>query len=108
MAQRFNFNRKKFAFGTNSILARDFLKASGTLDFPSVAAAGVTTLTVSVNGASVGDACFLGFRGAPTAGLRFSSWVSAADVVTVQVNNLTAGAVDAASAVYDVLVVKAF
>lgn len=103
-----NFNRKKFAYGAQPLLARDHLRGSATLDFPSVAAAGATTLTITVKGAAVGDACWVGFRAAPTSGLIYSAWVSAADTVTVRVQNVTAGAVDAASAVYDVWVAKAF
>jgi hypothetical protein len=104
----FNFNRKKFSYGSNSVLARDVPRGSAALDFPSVAAAGVATLTITVKGAAVGDDVVLSHRVVPTAGLRYSAWVSAADTVTVQVNNLTAGAVDAVSATIGVIVFKAY
>lgn len=108
MAQRFNFNRKKFGYGNNALLGKDVLRASATLDFPSAAAGAGNNLTVTVNGAVVGDTVLIGLRAAPTGGLIFSGWVSAADTVTVRAQNPTAGAVDAASAVYDVVVLKAF
>ena len=104
----FNFNRKKFGYGNNAVLGKDQLRASAALDFPSVAAAGVATLTVTVKGAAVGDDVTLSHRAAPTAGLRYAAWVSAVDTVTVQVNNLTAGAVDAVSATIGVIVFKAY
>ena len=105
---RFNFNRKKFAYGAQPLLTRDVLRAKGTLDFPSVAAGASSSLTIAVPGATVGDDALLAFVSAPTAGLTFQTWVSAADTVTVRVQNVTAGAVDAASTDYPVTVLKLY
>lgn len=82
------------------------LKAEATLDFPSAAAAGTQALTVSVPGAAVGDAVLLAVPASLNAGLIPSAFVSAADTVTIRVSNITAGAIDAASAVWGVLVFK--
>lgn len=78
-----------------------------TLDFPSIAAASQSDLTVTVPGASVGDIVDLGLPAAPAAGLVFSAFVSAASVVTVRAMNITAGAIDPASAAYRLRVSKA-
>jgi predicted transcriptional regulator len=103
----FNFNRKKFSYGNNSVLSKDMLRASATLDFPSVAAAGSQVLTVTCTGARVGDDAEV-FLDAPDAGLVYKAWVSANDTVSVRVSNLTAGAIDPASKSYRVIVFKAF
>lgn len=88
-------------------LKKDILEEVASLDFPSIAAAGAATLTVTVKGAEVGDAVMAHATSAPTSGLIFSAYVSAADTVTVRANNVTAGAVDAAAVDFVVLVVKA-
>lgn len=105
----FNFNRKKFAYGSNAVLGKDMLRGKATLDFPSVAAAGNQELTISVPGAAVGDDVAGPFlSGAPTAGIIYSARVSAANVVTVRAQNVTGGAVDPASTEYRVIVFKAY
>lgn len=83
------------------------LTATAALDFASIAAAASADLTVAVAGAAVGDAVSLGLPAAPTAGLVFQGFVSAANTVTVRATNITAGAVDAASATYRATVYKA-
>lgn len=83
------------------------LTATAALDFASIAAAASADLAIAVSGAAVGDAVSLGLPAAPTAGLIFQAFVSAANVVTVRATNITAGAVDAASATYRATVHKA-
>lgn len=83
------------------------LTATAALDFASIAAAGSADLTVTVAGAAVGDSAAVGLPAAPTAGLIFNAFVSAANTVTVRASNITAGAVDAASATYRATVIKA-
>lgn len=79
------------------------LRGTATLDFPSVAAGGTQTLTITVTGAVVGDGCVLGLPSSGgLAGLVFKAHVSAADTVTVTAINGTAGALDPASAGYAV------
>lgn len=83
------------------------LTATAALDFAAIAAAGSADLAIAVAGAAVGDAVSLGLPAAPTAGLVFQAFVSAAGTVTVRAMNITAGAVDAAAATYRVTVHKA-
>lgn len=86
---------------------RSDLTVAAALDFASIAAAASADLTITVPGAAVGDAVSLGLPAAPTAGLIFQAFVSAANTVTVRATNITAGAVDAASATYRATVLKA-
>ena len=74
--------------------------ATATLDFGSIAAASQADLTITVTGASVGDSVSLGLPASPTAGLVFNAWVSAANTVTIRATNITAAAIDPASATY--------
>lgn len=76
------------------------LTATATLDFGSIAAAASATLTITVTGATTGQAVALGLPAAPAAGIVFFGFVSAADTVTVRAMNITASAVDPASATY--------
>lgn len=73
-------------------------------DFASIAGAGNATQTVAVTGADTTDVVVLGFSSAPEAGIEFRAWVSAADTVTLQAINRTAGAIDPASRTYYFLV----
>lgn len=86
---------------------RSDLTVAAALDFASIAAAASADLTITVPGAAVGDAVSLGLPAAPTAGLVFNGFVSAANTVTVRATNITAGAVDAVSATYRATVHKA-
>lgn len=83
------------------------LTAMVSLNFPSINAAASSDLTITVAGAAVGDAVALGLPAAPTAGLVFDAFVSAANTITVRATNITAGAVDAAAATYRATVIKA-
>jgi hypothetical protein len=80
------------------------LSAAAALDFASIATTASGDLTIAVPGALVGDAVAIGLPAAPTAGLVFMGFVSAADVVTVRAMNITASPIDAASATYRVTV----
>lgn len=82
------------------------ITATATLDFPSIAANAKADLTITVTGAAVGDAVFLGLPAAPAAGLVFNAFVSAANTVTVRASNTSAAPVDAASATYRAIVFK--
>ena len=83
------------------------LTASASLDFPSIAAVSQANLTITVTGAVVGDEVSLALPAAPAAGIVFNAFVSAANTVTVRASNITASAVDPASAAYSVLVFNA-
>lgn len=76
------------------------LTAAATLDFGSINAAASADLTVAVPGAAVGNAVSLGLPAAPTAGIVFQAFVSAADTVTVRATNITGAPVDPTSASY--------
>lgn len=102
----FNFTRPVFRTGTQPIMTRDMLRFSATVDLASLAAAASVTGTIAAVGAAVGDDVTIHVE-VPTAGLVYIAWVSAADVVTYRVSNLTAGAIDETSRVYRVSVWKA-
>lgn len=76
------------------------LTATATLDFASIAAATTANLTITVTGAAVNDAVLLGPPATLEAGLVATGYVSAANTVTVRVANVTAGAIDPASATW--------
>ena len=80
------------------------LTGSAALDFASIASLGQADLTIAVASAAVGDEVALGLPAAPTAGLVFNAFVDSAGSVTVRAHNYTAGAIDAASATYNVRV----
>lgn len=82
------------------------ITASAALNFASIAAAASEDLTIALSGASTNDSVSLGLPAALTAGIVFQAFVSAADTVTVRATNITAGAVDPASATYRVTVLK--
>jgi hypothetical protein len=85
-----------------------FLKRGfGTLDFASIAAGGYADLPITVTGATTTMGAVVSV-GLPTsggaAGIVYTAFVSAADTVTMRANNYTTGAIDPASATYNVLV----
>ena len=96
-----------FIVGTGTAALTKLLTASATLDFPSIAAVSQANLTITVTGAAVGDEVMLSLPAAPTAGIVFNAFVSAANTVTVRATNVTAGAIDPASATYGVIVLAA-
>lgn len=63
--------------------------------------------TATVNGVAVGDMVFVAPRAAMTAGAPILGDVSAANTVRLTTMNNSAGAVDYASAVYDITVLRA-
>lgn len=85
---------------------RPGLFAAAALDFPSIAAAATATLNITVTGAVVGDPVVLALPATVNAGILFDARVSAADTVTVRATNITAGAIDPASATFGVTVLK--
>lgn len=80
--------------------------ASGNLDFPSINAANQADLTMTVNGAAVGDGVFLGLPAAPSAGLVFNAFVSALNTVTIRASNISGGSVNQGSMAFRVIVFK--
>lgn len=98
--------KSNYSFDENGQRRLTALLASATLNFPSIAAAASADLTIAVTGAEINDEVSVGLPAAPTAGIIFQAFVSAANVVTVRATNITAGAVDPASATYKVKVNK--
>ena len=74
--------------------------ATATLDFGSIAAAASSSLTITVTGAATTDAVAIGLPAAPAAGIVFFGFVSSSNTVTIRAMNITALAVDPASATY--------
>ena len=78
-------------------------------DFPSTPAYGTSITTITVPGASDGDAVVLGVPGANAAALStafYVAYVSASNTVTIKLVNGTAGALDPPSGVYRVSIIK--
>lgn len=95
------------AFDEKGLRQTVALIETATLDFPSVAASvGVQDLTITVTGAAVGDPVALSLPAAINSGLIFNAFVSAANTVTVRCSNITAGALNPASAAFTVAVIK--
>lgn len=70
---------------TNCAPVKGTMSATATLDFPSTAISTCSDLTMTVTGASAGDAVFLGTPNASLpAGGTFFAWVSATNTVTVR------------------------
>jgi hypothetical protein len=83
------------------------LTGSKTHDAASIADAANATTTVTVTGAELGDFVVGVSLGVSAAGITVSGYVSAADTVTVLLQNESGGAVDLASTTLAVLVRKA-
>jgi hypothetical protein len=87
--------------------AQKMLTATATLDFASIAAGAVGTLTATVTGAATGDFVIVAPPGNLAAGLVFCGFVSAANTVTIRIINGTASPVDPASAAFGIAVLPA-
>ena len=93
--------------GTTRFKIARVLTGSATLNFPNTLAQTSSDLTIAVTGAAVGDAVSLGVHPtAVTANTCYTTWVSAADTVTVRHNNYSALASNPASATFKVEVLK--
>jgi hypothetical protein len=78
-------------------VASSEFEGSKTYDSASIADGGTQTTTVTVTGAALGDFVTGVSLGVDAAGLIVTGYVSAADTVTVVLQNETGGAVDLAS-----------
>lgn len=77
------------------------LQGSATLNFGSIAAGGVATLTLTVTGANDGDIIAIGVPNAShNAGLVYTARVNSASTVTIQCYNSTGSAIDPASGTF--------
>lgn len=93
-------NGVSFNGTANILVPGNCVTNTATLDFPSIAAAASANLTMTVTGAVVGYSVSIGLPAAPAAGIVWDAFVSAADTVTIRATNITAGAIDPASATY--------
>jgi len=85
----------------------DVLTATATIDFPSITAASTSDSTgITVTGAAVGDAVFVGTPATIEAGLVVTGYVSATNTVKVRAANVTALAINPASGAFKVVVIK--
>lgn len=84
--------------GTISKVSSDLLTTSATLAYPSIPANSTQIMSVALTGVNVGDSVIAnptssGIEG----GLVWSAWVSASNTVTIQLANVTTGAITPAS-----------
>lgn len=92
-------------YNANGVVITTMLTTSGAIDFASTATlTSPTDGSFTVTGAAVNDVCTVGLPAAPTAGMVYTCFVSAADTVKVREFNASAGTVDAASATFRVYV----
>lgn len=83
------------------------LFASKIIDFGSVGAGGNTTEEIPVAGAELSDPVVLGIpNSSENAGISYKAWVSSAGVVTIRIYNHSGGAIDLASGLFKVAVLK--
>jgi hypothetical protein len=61
---------------------------------------------MTVTGAAVGDAVFLGAPSGLETDLTFSGYVSATNTITVRLHNASGGSIDPASATWRATVIK--
>lgn len=91
---------KKITYSNLMGGALNVLTATATLDFPSISANLVASLTMTVTGAKAGDAVFVGAPSGLEASLTMSAFVSAVNTVTIRLHNASGGAVDPASGTF--------
>jgi len=80
-------------------------QGKATIDFPSIGAGSQQAITVAVKGAKVGGSVSV----VPTSylpGVLFNGFVIADNAVTVYAQNLTTGAIDPASQVFNITVLN--
>jgi len=84
---------------------KQILYGSATWDPASIAAGAQATTTITVSGAASGDLVIVSFRQTIANGLIVKAFVTAADTVTVYLDNTTAGAIDPGSGTVRVAVI---
>lgn len=91
-------------FGAEQIFALKILNHSEVVDPASIGAGAELSTDLTVTGAALGD--FVLFSaGVDLTDLNVSAFVSAADTVTINLGNATAGAIDLASSTWKVKVI---
>lgn len=97
-----------FDVGTTHFILAKSLTGTATLDYPSISAGAISTLTITVTGAAVGDPVSVGVDNASmAAGIMFGQpYVSSVNTVTLPAYNTTASSVDPASGTFRASVIK--
>jgi len=92
---------------TRHILSKT-LTGTGILDYGSIASLATETLTITVNGAVIGDVVMVGLdNGSKSTGLIFGQpWVSGTNTVSLEAYNSTGSAIDPASGTFRASVIK--
>lgn len=94
-------------FETGNLVSPFNNTGSATLTFGLIAAQGTSTQTITVTGAAVNDIVTLGIPHASmVTGLQFTWWVSAANTVSVQCYNSTAGGITPTPAAFKAMIIK--
>jgi len=90
---------------SNSTLFTDVLNATATIDPASLADGAGATSTVTVTGAALGDFVMVS---APydLSGISVTAYISAADTVSIRIQNESGGPLDLASGTWKVKVLK--
>lgn len=82
------------------------IAVTGSITYALIAGGATGTGNITVGGASVGDIVLVGFAAAPTAGINYQGFVSAANTVTIRAFNITGGNVTPGATTFNVLVIK--
>ena len=82
------------------------LTTTSTLNFGSILASAVAELTVTLRGADINDCVVLGPPSTIESDLTWSAFVSAVDTVKIRLHNNGVIAIDPASAIWRVTVLK--
>ncbi len=95
-----NFNRQQFQAVFDVVAS-----VTATVDPASLADAAGASTDVTVTGAALGDFVLLG-PGVDVADVTVSAFVTAANTVTIRVQNESGGAVNLASSTWNILVLR--
>lgn len=85
---------------------RVILDVTASVNHASMATLTQDDQTVIVPGAKVNDIVVLGLPAAPTAGIIYNAFVSAADTVKIRASNFTAGTIDPAAATFRIQILR--
>lgn len=78
------------------------------VDHPSMLTLAQSDVSVPVGGAKVNDIVNLGLPAAPTAGIVYQAFVSAANTVKIRATNTSGGTIDPAAATFRIQVLRLY
>jgi hypothetical protein len=97
--------RQRMVVGASGTPLSSIYQNSASLDFPNTKARTSSDLTVTVTGATIGDAVSIGTPPvAVHANSSYSAWVSSANTVTVRFNNYSSRAINPVSGTFQAMV----